>query len=129
MAVTAAFDAFVRELLAGLGAVRTRRMFGGLGLYCGDLFFGLADDEAIYIKADDVNEAAFVEAGCRLFSYPGKDGQVLTMRYRQLPDAAMDDPEEAVRWVQRGVEAAARARPPASRRPVPVETDTGFRRG
>lgn len=117
MAVTAAFDAFVRELLAGLGEVRTRRMFGGLGLYCGDLFFGLADDEAIFLKADADNEAAFVEAGCPLFSYPGKDGEALTLRYRRLPDAAMDDAEEAVRWARLGVEAAARAKAPAKRRP------------
>ena len=111
MAVTATFDGLVRELLAGLGEVRTRRMFGGLGLYADDLFFGLADDEAIYIKADAVNEAAFVEAGCPLFTYPGKDGEPLTMRYRRLPDAAMDDADAAVHWARLGVEAAARAKP------------------
>lgn len=120
MAVIAAFDAFVRELLAGLGEVRTRRMFGGLGLYCGELFFGLADDEAIYIKVDAANEAAFVAAGCPLFSYPGKDGEVLTMRYRRLPDAAVDDPDDAVRWARLGVEAAARAKTRTRRSPRPT---------
>ena len=110
MAVTAAFNAFVRELLAGLGEVRTRRMVGGLGLYQGELFFGLADDEAVYIKADAANEGAFVEAGCPLFTYPGKDGEPLTMRYRRLPDAAMDDADEAARWGRLGLEAAVRAK-------------------
>ena len=118
MAVTAAFDGFVCELLAGLGEVRTRRMFGGLGLYRGGLFFGLADDEAVYIKADAANEAAFVAAGCPLFTYPGRSGEVLTMRYRRLPDAAMDDAEEAVRWARLGVEAAARAKASPKRRPA-----------
>ena len=115
MAVSREFEAFTLELLSGLGPLRLKRMFGGAGLYCGDLFFALANDEAIYIKADDVNEAAFAALGALPFTYPGKDGEVLTMRYRRLPDSAMDDPDEAVRWARLGVEAAARAKAPRRR--------------
>ncbi|MFT7671250.1 MAG: DNA transformation protein, partial [Planctomycetota bacterium] len=32
---------YVIEQLAGLGAITSRKMFGGAGLYCDDLFFGL----------------------------------------------------------------------------------------
>lgn len=115
MAITRAFEAFALELLSGLGPLRLKRMFGGAGLYCGELFFALADDEAIYIKADDVNEAAFIAEVCPAFTYPGKDGEALTLRYRRLPDPAMDDPDEAVRWARLGVEAAARAKAPRKR--------------
>jgi DNA transformation protein len=110
MAVSPAFDGFVRELLAGLGAVRTRRMFGGLGVYADEVFFAIADDEAVWIKVDDVNEPAFVAEACPLFTYRMKDGATATMRYRRLPETAMDDPEEAVRWARLGVEAALRKR-------------------
>lgn len=115
MAITREFEAFALELLSGLGPLRLKRMFGGAGLYCGDLFFALADDEAIYIKADEANEAAFTAVAAPAFTYPGKDGEVLTLRYRRLPDSAMDDPEEAVRWARLGVEAAARAKAPRTR--------------
>lgn len=115
MAITREFEAFALELLSGLGPLRLKRMFGGAGLYCDDLFFALLADEAIYIKADDANEAAFVAEACPAFTYAGKNGEVLALRYRRLPDSAMDDPDEAVRWARLGVEAAARAKAPRKR--------------
>ena len=42
----ASFERFVLDQLADLGPVTSRRMFGGVGLYCGDVFFGIiARDE------------------------------------------------------------------------------------
>ena len=38
------------ELLAPLGAVRVRRMFGGWGLYVGDVFVALVLDDQLYLK-------------------------------------------------------------------------------
>lgn len=34
-------------------------MFGGVGLYAGELFFALIDDDILYLKADDTTRAAF----------------------------------------------------------------------
>lgn len=34
-------------------------MFGGVGLYAGELFFALIDDDILYLKADDATPAAF----------------------------------------------------------------------
>ena len=53
------------ELLAPLGAVRARRMFGGHGLYCDDLFFALIASDRLFLKADAVTEPAFAAAGWR----------------------------------------------------------------
>ena len=39
------------ELLASLGAVRARRMFGGWGLYAGDAFVALIADDQLYLRA------------------------------------------------------------------------------
>lgn len=117
MPVTRAFEAFALEFLWSLGPLRIKRMFGGAGLYCGELFLALLDDEAVYIKADDANKAAFAARACPAFTFPGRDGEPTVMRYRRLPDDAMDEPEEAVRWARLGVEAAARAKAcPAARR-------------
>lgn len=108
MAITRAFEDFVLELLAGLGEVRTKRMFGAASVYAGDVLFALADDDALWIKVDAQSEPTFEAQNCPLFTYPMKDGSSATMPYRRLPDAAMDDPEEAVRWARLGVEAALR---------------------
>lgn len=57
------FHDFVRELFAGLGRVRINRMFGGAGVYAGDVMFALLADETIYLKADDSLKAALIEGG------------------------------------------------------------------
>ena len=48
MSVQAQYLAWVLGQLAGLGGVGTRRMFGGVGLYSGELFFGLIDDDTLF---------------------------------------------------------------------------------
>lgn len=108
MAITKAFEDLARELFAGLGEVRTKRMFGAASLYCGEVLFAIADDDVIWIKVDSASEPAFIEEGSPLFTYPAKDGSPMTMPYRRLPDAALDDPDEATRWGRMGVEAALR---------------------
>ena len=59
MAVSEGDLAFVLDQLAGLGELRPRRMFGGVGLYCGDAFFGLMDDGVLYLKVDDTTRARY----------------------------------------------------------------------
>lgn len=108
MAVSKSFEAFAAELLSGLGPIRIKRMFGGAAAYLDDQIFALLDDEAIWIKVDEANELAFVAEGLPRISYPMKDGRIMEMPYRRLPDAALDDPDEAVRWARLGVEAALR---------------------
>ncbi len=97
---------FVRELLADLGELRIRPMFGGAGVYLDDLFFGIIVDDVLYLRADDDSRPAFVEAGSRQFTYAMKDGQIQSMAYWSLPDSAADDPEEAVTWARKAVDAA-----------------------
>lgn len=109
MAVSKSFEAFAAELLSGLGPIRIRRMFGGAAAYHQDRIFALLDDEAIWIKVDAENEPAFVDEGCPRFTYPMKDGQLMEMAYRRLPDTALDEPDEAVRWARLGIDAADRA--------------------
>jgi hypothetical protein len=41
MRVTDGFRAFVLDQLAAVESVRARAMFGGVGLYANDLFFGI----------------------------------------------------------------------------------------
>jgi hypothetical protein len=52
MPVSPSYRAYVLEQLSGLGLVAPRSMFGGLGLYHDGLFFGLVDDDTLYLKVD-----------------------------------------------------------------------------
>jgi len=108
MSLSKDFEAFAVDLFSGLGPIRVKRMFGGALVYAGEHGFALLDDEVIYIKVDAENEPAFQAEGCSRASYPAKDGKVMEMAYRRLPEAALDDPEAACRWARTGIEAAVR---------------------
>jgi len=108
-------ETLAHELFADLGSIRTKRMFSGTGVYANDLFFALIVGEVLYIKADDETEAAFHDAGCARFTYDSARG-VRTIRYFRLPDAALDDPDEALHWGRLGVAAAARAKAGSGRK-------------
>jgi len=115
VALTREFETFARDLFSELGEVKSKRMFGGGALYHGELIFALLDDDAIWIKVDGQSEPVFAEQGLPKFSYPMKDGRLMEMDYRRLPDEALDDPAEAARWGRMGIEAALRkkaAKPP-----------------
>ena len=42
-------------------------MFGGVGIYAGDLFFALIDDDTLYFKVDDSNRSDFEKRDMGLF--------------------------------------------------------------
>ena len=64
MSVSQGFRAFVLEQLARTTpGLRARSMFGGVGLYSGDLFFALMDDDVLYFKVDDTTRARFEKRG------------------------------------------------------------------
>ncbi len=97
---------FVRELLEGLGEIRIRRMFGAAGVYFDDLFFAIIDDDILYLRAEEADRPAYQAAGSRQFTYAMNDGVIQSMAYWSLPDSAADDPDEAVMWARKAIEAA-----------------------
>ena len=100
--------AYVLEQLAGLGRVRSRRMFGGVGLYHDDLFFGLIDDQALYFKVDDSNRPDYLARGCEPFS-PFKDRPEYSMSYFGVPADVLEDGEELARWARKSMAVATTA--------------------
>ncbi|MEO1038294.1 MAG: TfoX/Sxy family protein [Pseudomonadota bacterium] len=111
MSVSSAFLDFACELLGGLGPVRSRRMFGGAGLYAADVMFALVADDTIYLKADDALAEALEAEGSGPFIYDGgKSGKPMAMRYWRMPEAALDEPELATEWARRALDVALTAR-------------------
>ncbi len=81
-------------------------MFGGLGIYSGDLFLALADDNRIYFKVDDVNLPDFLAAKMEPFD-PMQNGK--PMRYYEVPSRVWQDPIELSIWVDQALGVAQRA--------------------
>lgn len=104
-------QAAIEDLFAAapdLAPLRTRRMFGGLGVYSGDVMMALVAYGELYLKVDEETKPAFEAAGARPFVYEST-GKRTAMSYWTLPDAAQDDPDEAARWGRLALAAARRA--------------------
>lgn len=110
MAISASFIDHARELFAPFGEIRIRKMFGGAGVYCDELFFALLDDDAVYFKVDDDTRKDFVRRGLAPFSFEMKDGTRAEMNgYYAAPEDIFDDEDELKRWGTMALDAASRA--------------------
>lgn len=121
MAVNPSFREFVLDQLGRVApGIRGRGMFGGVGIYSGDLFFALIGDDTLYLKVDDTTRADFVEAGMGPFMPFGDGGEV--MQYYELPADVLEEPERLKPWAEKAIEVARRARlakRPAGTKPAP----------
>ena len=106
------------ELLGRLGPCRARRMFGGHGIYAGDVFIAIVANEQLFLKVDAQSQPAFEAAGCQPFNYDAK-GKPMTMAYWTAPDEAMDSAELMSTWGRHAVDAALRARAASTRKTTP----------
>jgi len=108
LAVSESYLAYVIGQLAGLGRVRSKRMFGGVGLYEGELFFGLVFSDALYLKANDGTRGDFVSRGMGPFR-PFPDKPDYAMGYYQVPAETIEDAEELIVWARKAVRVAGAA--------------------
>lgn len=102
---------FVRhalDLLAPLGPVEARAMFGGWGLSLDGRNFALIAGEELYFKVDDENRPAYQARGCQPFA-PYPDQPHRTMGYYPPPAEALEEPETLLPWARDAVAVALRA--------------------
>lgn len=115
MAVSPTYKAFVLEQLLVVGPVTARAMFGGVGLYLDGVFFGLLDDDSIYLKVDDGNRGDYERAGSGPFRPYGDDSYA--MQYYELPADVLEDRDALREWVGKAVAAARRKSAGRRKRP------------
>jgi DNA transformation protein len=116
MPVSSNYLDYVREQLAALGGVSSRRMFGGAGLCCDEFFFALVDNDTLYLRVNDANRADYTTRGMGQFR-PYPDSQQLSMSYYEAPADVLEDAAELVAWARRSVAAAMAAAKPAAKAP------------
>ncbi len=115
MSVSDSFRTFALEQLRRtVPDVRARSMFGGVGVYAGEMFFGLMDDDVLYFKVDDSNRGRFEERGMGPFRPYGDDGEV--MQYYEVPADVLEDVDLLASWVEASVAVARKTKRGRSRR-------------
>lgn len=84
------------ELFEGVGDLSTRKMFGGLGIYhAGKIFALVMSDGTVRLKGQSDMIAQFERMGMTRWTYQRPGQKASSMPYWDLPDSALDDPEEA----------------------------------
>ena len=96
MAVSDEEIAHALELFDDVGPLTTRKMFGGLGIYCeGTIFAIIMSDGAIRLKGAGDMITEFEALGMEPWIYQRPGQKQSSMPYWTIPDSAHDDPEEA----------------------------------
>ena len=108
MVASAAFGEFLREMLAPLGPVLLRRMFGKTGVFCDGVMLGMVAENTLYLRVDEGNRAAFAEAAGEAPLNYRKGGKVIDLAFWRAPDRLFDAPEELVVWARLALGAARR---------------------
>jgi DNA transformation protein len=111
---------YVLEQLGSLRGATSRRMFGCAGLYHEELFFGLIDDDVLYLRVNEENRPDYEALGMSRFR-PYKDKPYLSFNYYEVPAHVLEDADELVSWARRSLKAAtapdAQRTPRAKRKP------------
>ncbi len=109
MAKRSEFVEYLLEQLAPLGTLRAKAMFGGWGIYCDERIFALVDKDQLYFKADAETIPDFTGKGLGPFTYPKKDGTLMSMAYYTAPADALEDQAELLQWARAALGVALRA--------------------
>ena len=109
MAVSADYLTYLVDQLASFARVRSRRMFGGVGLYADDTFFALVADDILYFKVDGTNRADYVARQCEPFRPLARNPDAYSMSYFAVPPDVIEDDDELKSWARKAYKAAAAA--------------------
>jgi len=107
VAVSRDYLAFVLGQLHEAGAVASRRMFGGVGLYLGEVFFALIADDTLYLRVDEDSRGEYLARGMRAFR-PYANRPQLSSRYFEVPADVLEDSSQLAAWARRALAAATR---------------------
>ena len=86
MIASAGFLDFLVDILAPLGSITVRRMFGGAGIYCDAIVFAFVDDDTLFLKTNEGGRAVFEAEGMGPFTYITKDGPGTLLSYWRAPE-------------------------------------------
>lgn len=100
MAISDEFFDYVIDQFAGWRPVTARKMFGGAGLYCDGVMFGLIADDVAYLKVDDSNKADFLDAGSSAFNPYPEEGKSVVMPYYEIPADVLEDRDILAEWAE-----------------------------
>jgi DNA transformation protein len=102
------FVAFALDQLDDVHELIARPMFAGVGLYSGDLFFGIVYGDTLYFKVDDKTRGRYQRAGMNPFKpYANRP---TTLQYYEVPPGVLEDRGRLTRWARAAIDTARRSK-------------------
>ena len=101
VAVSDSFLTFVLEQLSAVRELSSRRMFGGVGLYAGEAFFAILDNDTLFFKVDDATRPTYRRHRMPPFA-PMKDKPPMT-GYYQVPPSVLEDADALGAWAKEAI--------------------------
>ena len=108
MVASDTYAEFLQELLAPLGGLTMRRMFGKTGVFCDGLMLGMVQDNTLYFRVDYDNRTEFKEAESLPPLNYEKKGCTIDLSFWRVPDRLFDEPDEFLAWARAALAAARR---------------------
>jgi DNA transformation protein len=104
MVVSKEYEKFLTETLGEQGKFGFRRMFGGIGIYSGEVIFAVVDNDTLFFRVTEGDIPRFESHGMGPFApIPGRP----PMRsYFQVPEEILNDRSELPLWIRRAIQAA-----------------------
>lgn len=91
---------FVVDQLSEMGAIESRRMFGGWHVSQGGVFFGIVFKERLYFKTNETTRLRYEEMGMGPFRPRAK---VTLKSLYEVPVDILEDGDEIVSWAWEAV--------------------------
>ncbi len=95
------FKDFVLDQLRNLRGVTCRAMFGGFGLYQGEVFFGIIHQGRLYFKTNERTRPSYMKKGMKPFRPNAK--QTLKTYY-EVPVEVIEDQEKLTTWARQAAD-------------------------
>ena len=110
MTVSREFTRYIMDLLAPLGHIESRRLFGGVGIKHNDTQFAMIVDNLLYFVVDDATREKYRAANSKPFSYNSKRGRVVVQRYYQVPHELFEQRRTLLQWASESLDIAVQTR-------------------
>lgn len=95
------FKGYVLDQLTDIGQVSCRAMFGGHGLYCTGVFFGILYKGQVYFKTGPNTVKSYSERNMK----PFRPSQKMTLKtYYEVPADILENPDELVVWARQAIQ-------------------------
>lgn len=96
---------YILDILLAYGNVKSRRMFGGFGIYLSGIMFAIIINNEIYFKVDSILAKKYKALGSYPFTYK-RHNKIIALSYWIVPPEVLEDVDQLKIWFDSSLEIA-----------------------